>query len=198
MTESDDLRELTERYPALSDLRRFSRLLARITWFRDIGDPLDEALTALAEDYAAGLGFPDAAPAVVLCWEDARSALETRDYNSPAWEAEEQLRMGLLQRAREAIPDPVLAAALGHIGEVAAGAAEAGAHDIARFLQIADPDFPRLATGSAVQAAHQAGLLLAAADSDAAQADHPFALKLRIFERGRWPLGIAGLSLNIF
>ncbi|MFQ5347900.1 MAG: hypothetical protein ACE5ED_08680 [Rhodothalassiaceae bacterium] len=198
MTESDDLRELTECYPALGDLARFSRLLARISWFRDIGDPLDAEVSALAEGYAAGLGFPDAAPAVVLCWEDARPALETRDDNSPAWEAEEQLRMGLLQRAREAIPDPVLATALGRIGEVAAAAAEAGAQDIARFLQISDPVFPRLATGSAVQAAHQAGLLLAAAAGAAAEADHPFALKLQLFERGRWPLGIAGLSLNIF
>ena len=53
----------------------------------------------------------------------------------------------------------------------------------------------RLATGAAVQTCHQAALLLAA---QGGAPDHPFALKLQLFEHGRWPLGIVGMSLNIF
>ena len=29
-------------------------------------------------------------------------------------------------------------------------------------------------------------------------ADHPFSLKYQLFESGRWPIGIAGSSFNIF
>ena len=64
------------------------------------------------------------------------------------------------------------------------------------------------ASGSASQACHHAALTLLAAGIDDPYADpddppvdpdnHPFMLRFRLFERGRWPLGITGNSLNIF
>ena len=56
-----------------------------------------------------------------------------------------------------------------------------------------------LAVGSAVQAAHQAALVLvAAAGADMDVERHPFAAKFRLFEFGRWPVGVAGRSFNLF
>ncbi len=195
MTAATQPDSLFETYPTLRAVHRFAHLVARLSWFHDIGDPMDAVLRERALDYAAALGFPDVTPAVLVRWEDAAAALETRDYDSPAWEAEEQLRMALTAEALTAIPEAALRPALESVEAIAAEAADAGARDIARFLQIGDPDFVRIATGAAVQACHQAALLLAVQDG---AADHPFALKLRLFEHGRWPLGIVGMSLNIF
>ncbi len=195
MTSAAQPESLLGTYPTLRAVHRFAHLVARMSWFHDIGDPMDETLRGKALDYASALGFPDVTPAVLVRWEDAAAALETRDYNSPAWEAEEQLRMALTADAAAVIPETALRAALESVAAIAAEAADAGARDIARFLQIGDPDFVRIATGAAVQACHQAALLLAA---QGGAADHPFALKLRLFEQGRWPLGIVGMSLNIF
>ena len=51
-----------------------------------------------------------------------------------------------------------------------------------------------VAAGAAAQAAYQAALVLA---TDG-EADHPFALKFRLFEAGRLPLGITGNTFNLF
>ncbi len=51
------------------------------------------------------------------------------------------------------------------------------------------------AAGAGVQACHNAALLLLAGR---AEDDHPFALKYRLFERGRWPVALIGSSLHLF
>ena len=57
----------------------------------------------------------------------------------------------------------------------------------------------QLAVGAAVQAAHQAALvLIAAADPGFDADDHPFTAKFRLFEFGRWPVGVIGSSFNLF
>lgn len=193
MHDSEDFETFGEQ-PELAALGRFIRLVPGLPWFRHVGDPLDSRLRQDAANYSAALGFPEAEPAVLALWEDAVAACETLDYNAPAWEAEEQLRASLEASAGERHDEELLRLALTHLSAVAAEAAEAGARDIAGFLEIRDPDFVRLATASAVQACHQAALLLAAGE----EADHPFSFKFRIFEHGRWPLSICGTSLNIF
>ena len=63
-----------------------------------------------------------------------------------------------------------------------------------------EEDVHNLSVGSAVQAAHNAALTLlaAAADPDLDADEHMFALKYRLFEQGRWPVSVVGLSFNIF
>ena len=41
-------------------------------------------------------------------------------------------------------------------------------------------------------------LLAAAADPELDADEHLFALKFRLFEQGRWPVSVIGLSFNIF
>lgn len=152
---------------------------------------------ALFEDgcrFAAALGFPEARPAILALWEDAAGAAESLDFNSPAWEAEEQLRMALLNDALELVDEQALELVLTHISAIASDAAGKEAEDVRNFLQIDDDAFVRAATGAAVQICHQAALVLAAGNGP----EHVFSLKYQIFEHGRWPVAITGGSLNIF
>ncbi|MDP7547839.1 MAG: hypothetical protein QGF20_11140, partial [Alphaproteobacteria bacterium] len=61
---------------------------------------------------------------------------------------------------------------------------------------IDDTELIRAAAGAAAQGIYQAGLLLAAENED--DEHHAFALKYRLFESGRWPIGVVGNSFHIF
>ncbi len=163
-------------------------------WFRAIGDPLDQGLLDDARQYLDSLGFPEAEPALIPNWEDAAFAAESADWNSAAWEAEEQLRAHLIDMVHEEIDAVTVEVALTYVSGIASDAAMGGIREAADFLQIADEAFAQAAVGAAVQACHLAALVLAAGGT----ADHPFSLKFQLFESGRWPIGIAGNSFNIF
>lgn len=190
----ESISEIFETYPSLEPLGRFAQLIPGTPWFRHIGDPLDTELQAACRGYAEALGFPEAEPAVIALWKEAAGALENTDINPPAWEEEEQLRAALTEDAVAATDETALGMCLNYIAGVAADAAAAGARDTGRFLQIDDENFERLATGAAAQVCHQAALVLIGGGGP----EHPFSLKYRLFEHGRWPLGIIGTSLNIF
>ena len=198
MADDDDLTEVFERYPTLAGVSRFAQLIGRVPWFRAVGDPLDAPTRQDARRYLAALGFPDAEPALVPLWEDAAVAAESVDWNSPAWEAEEQLRAAVTADALELVDEAALELVATHLAGVAGEAATAGAIEASEFLQIDDEAFVRAAAGAAVQACHNAGLVLAAGGPGDLDADHPFSLKFQLFEAGRWPLGLIGLSFNIF
>jgi len=192
--DQETLNEIFETHPELKPVARFAQLIPKTLWFRHIGDPLDDALVADCRGYAQGLGFPDAEPAVVVLWEEAKGVLESTDVNPPAWEEEEQLRAGLVAAACETVEEAKLTFVLDYVAGVAVQAAQSGAEDMRRFLNIGDESFLRLATGTGAQICHQAALVLVGNGG----AEHPFSLKYRLFEHGRWPLGIIGSSLNIF
>ena len=59
---------------------------------------------------------------------------------------------------------------------------------------LADAGLVKSAAGSASIAVHHAALGLAAGQSGA----HPFAAKFRLFQAGRWPLGIYGNVFYVF
>ncbi|GER05989.1 hypothetical protein GCM10007972_07390 [Iodidimonas muriae] len=191
---ADDLNDIFEQYPTLAPLSRFCRLIGQTPWFRHVGDPISDDLRLDGQLYAAALGFPEAEPAVLALWEDAAGAAESADFNSPAWEAEEQLRMALVHEALQQVDDNALDVALTHVAAVAADAANRGAEDVRGFLLIDDEAFVRAATGAAVQMCHQAALVIASGG----EGEHVFSHKFQIFEQGRWPIGIIGSTLNIF
>ena len=62
------------------------------------------------------------------------------------------------------------------------------------FWGVEDVELLNAAAGAALHAAHGAALSLVAGADD----DHPFRRKFALFTRGRWPIGIAGLTFNIF
>lgn len=191
--EFDDDAEL-EDYPGLLAVAQFARMMDQVAWFSDLGEPLDERQQDLALDYLAALGFPDCDVAPIEDWETATEAAMTTDLNSDWWEAEEQQRMFLLSEACQRADEEAVMLALTHVTSRAAEGAQQAAALAANQAGIYDEEVINAVAGAVLQAVHQAALVLAAEAED----DHPFALKYRLFEQGRWPLGISGRSFNLF
>lgn len=199
MTTFDDWPEdepaLLEQFPTLAAVAQFTKMIRGVSWFGAVGDPLGAVERQDAADYAAALGFPQAMVATVADWDEAEAAARNPEWNTDWWEAEEQLRAALTAAALDMVGDQetlmaTLTTVTGTASEVvhAAAGRAAGRHDVA------DQALIRAAAGAATQASYQAALVLAAG----AEADHAFAVKFRLFEAGRWPLGIIGMTLSLF
>lgn len=180
--------------PALTLLYRFGQAAERVRWFAALGAPLDAAAAAAARAYLDALGFPDARIAPVTDFAEAGAAAESLDWDNAAWEAEESLRADLTAQAAARFGEAALTEALVAVRARAGAAARIGADEAAAMFGEQDDALINAAVGAAIQACHQAALVLAAG----ADIDHPFAHKFRLFEAGRWPVGLAGLSLNLF
>jgi hypothetical protein len=188
-----------EDYPTLVAVARFARALERVDWFTLLGEPLSEDEEDEALDYLQALGFPDAMVVPVADWEEAESCAANPDWNSAWWEAEEQSRAALLSDALEILDEEEVTAALNDVTGRALELAGSAAAAAAARAGVDDEALIRAAAGAAVQGAYQAALVyLAGAGLDEDEDEHPFAIKFRLFEAGRWPLGVVGASFNIF
>lgn len=183
-----------EEYPTLRSVVRFNKLLSSVHWFQDLGEPLDKETQDTARYFADALGFPDAYVALVEDWEEASYAAANPDWNTEGWEAEEQLMATLTNQALELMSEEDLGMALTHVAATASPLIDDVVEALADEHGLADQAFLTAAKGAALQACHQSALVLAAGEEDT----HPFALKYRLFELGRWPIGITGNSFNIF
>lgn len=194
-----DLEGLERELPALARVRRFAHTLTGVPWFANLGEPMTPGARAAARTYAEGLGFPDAEVAILVDWEDAAGAAEPNDWNSPAWEAEELLRADLTTRALDVLSEDALKIAMAMIADRVSEPAREAMEQASFIWDIEDEAQQQLAVGAAVQAAHQAMLvLIASIDPDFDADDHPFTAKFRLFEFGRWPVAVTGSSLNVF
>ena len=186
-------------FPGLMAVSQFARMLRGVPFFGMIGEPLDERELILAEDYLLGLGFPEASVAQVTDFEAAEEAIRSHDFNTSFWEAEEQARMALYGEAVEKADEEVLTMALTFVGHEAAEPIQFAAEAALDAFDIQDDELLRAAAGAAQQACHLVALVLAAEfEDDEDQERHPFALKYRLFEMGRWPLGLVGASYYLF
>lgn len=183
-----------EAIEGLRAVARMARLIPAIGWFGAVGQPLEPSEIADAESYIEGLGFLGAHVAGIESWPAAAAAAQDPDWSPEWWEAEEQARAALLEAAQGLYPEHDLMVALTHVSTKAGEVAHGKAAIAAARAGIADEALIRAAAGAAAQAAYQAALVLAA-DGDA---EHPFAVKFRLFEAGRWPLGLVGNTFNLF
>ncbi len=179
---------------ALSAIRRLGEVIGHMPWFSRIGQKLRAEEEALAQRYLDMLGFPDAAPVTVGDWAEAGDAASNLDLNSEGWEVEEQLRADLTREALEHFDEDSLSDALSYVTEAAGPVVVETVASAASLWPVEDDAVIEAATGAAVQACYQAALVLAAQ----AVEDHPFALRFRLFELGRWPVGLSGRTFNIF
>ena len=196
----DDFEALERELPALRRVSRFARSLAGIPWFANLGERLTPGAKAAAMRYLDGLGFPDAGVAILVDWEDAAAAAESLDWSSPAWEAEELLRADLTAKALELLSEEAVTLAMTVIASRVAEPAREAMEQASFIWDVEDEASRQLAVGAAVQAANQAALVLlaAAADPELDAEHHAFAAKFQLFEFGRWPVGVMGLSFNLF
>ena len=190
----DDLDALEEEIPLLRGVRAFAEEAALMPWFANLGRPLDKEVKALSRAYLDGLGFPDAEVARITEWEDALDAASGFDFDNPQWEAEEGLRAALANEALERLSEHGLTIALTHVSAVLGERIGSAVREAASFAEIDDDELLNSAAGAAIQAAHNAVLALIAEED----ADHPFHRKFALFTHGRWPIGLAGLSFNLF
>lgn len=175
-------------------LTRFAAITERVRWFAHLGEPVGPDIRATGRAYLDALGFPDAEIAPLAEFSDAAIAAESLDWDGPAWMVEEHLRASLTAQALSTFDEDGLNAALVEIRARAGAAARIGIDEAAALFDETDEALINAAVGAATQACHQAALVLAAGADD----DHPFAHKFRLFEAGRWPIGVVGNSLNLF
>jgi hypothetical protein len=194
-TEAQDalIEELVERQPAIALVRRFASGASRAPWFARLGDALNAEDMEAAEAYLAALGFTDAEPARVGTWEDAIAAAESLDWDSEGWAREEAMRAGLTGEALETLTEEEFEVVTGYVTSTVAPQIKAAAEEVARLSDLDDVEILNAAVGAGVQATHAALLVLLAGEEN-----HPFTHRYRLFARGRWPMGVAGMTLNIF
>ncbi len=183
-------------YPGLQSVAQFAQMVTSVPWFTALGAELDEREINIAEDYLIGLGFPDTEISLAESWDDAAAAAADLDWNDLAWEAEEQLRMALIAEACDRFDEEVVTLALNHVSNQAIEAIKAAVEASAQIDRIADGDLLQAAIGAAAQSCYQAALVLTAEHED--EERHPFAQKYRLFEHGRWPIGVVGGSFHLF
>jgi hypothetical protein len=188
-----------ETLEGLRGVARLAKLAAALPWFASVGRPLSPEETDLAEAACAGFGFFDARIGATENWAEAAEQAEAQSDEAQAdpafWEAEEQARHALLDQAGAIYPQHELMVALTHAATKAGEAARRQATRMAKPGRGFPPEeWIQAASAAAAQAAYQAALVLAAEAED----DHPFALKFRLFERGRWPLGLIGNTYSVF
>lgn len=181
-------------YRRLTAMAKFALRINEIPWLSRVGQPLSQEDTGFAEAYLNALGFPGAYVSAVETWEEAAGFAENPDWNTEWWEAEEQLRAGLVTQAAEDIDEADLTNALNHIAGQAAGVATEVVSGAAIDAGYNDDEFVTAVAGTMVAACYAAGLVLAAG----AEEEHPFALKFRLLETGRFPLGVIGTTFSLF
>ncbi len=192
-----DFDALLEEAPRLYRVRAFAEALKGEGYFARLGEPLDAGDRAAARAFLDGLGFPDVEPAPLGDWDDAAEAALSLDIDGDGWEAEEMARAALTVAALEVVTEEGVGVALALVSDVVGRTAKAAAEDAAALGDSADRHLHTAAVGGAVQAAHGAALALIAAETGEDAAAHPLFARHQLYIRGRWPVGLAGRSLNI-
>lgn len=186
--------EMLNELPIMNEVSKAIAMLKRIDWFHHVGDAIDHETREVAQDYMNFLGFNYSELYIVQDWDEVFPLMETNNYQTGAWEAEEAMRAGLTFRAAEQLSEPAmeflfqfLAAALNehiddHITEVFAN------------WELDDSQLKNLMMGTAMQACHTYILAKTFGDDDY----HPFILRIKLYASGHWPMGFSGDSLAVF
>lgn len=199
MDMDDDYAQMVEELPHLYRARAFLESLSGLQLFVRTGERLSDQDKALARSFLDGLGFPEAEPAALLHWGEALSVAESLDNDPFAWEAEEQLRLGLAERAVTQTSEEAV--------QMLGSAAVAQVADIAKAQvmevvpsHLLEDEVQNALVGHATRAAHGA-MLAVLAGADEPQGDdpnHPLITLFALYRAGRWPIGLMGQTFNIF
>ncbi len=192
-----DFVALLQEIPLLYRARGFAEQLIETPLFVRLGEPLDARDRRLARAFLDGLGFPDAEAAALGNWEDAADAALALDVDPAGWEAEELMRAAATDAVLARLDEEALRTGLTLIAEKAGEAAKRAAEEADSLWDIEDAGLLNAAAGGFVQAAHTAALAMLAADDDVDDVQHPFLDRFALFGRGRWPIGLAGLTYNV-
>ena len=189
---ADIAQQTSARLAPLDALRTRIRVAS---WFAAVGEELTTAERWDARAYLAALGFAETGVSAVPSWPEAAVIAKSPGWSRQWWDREEVERSTLLARVSAQIPEHELMAALSRVMELAASLTHGAAAIAASRAGIADQSLSRVAAGAAAQSAYQAALATIAHDD---ANEHPFSVKFRLFEAGRWPLGISDNAFHLF
>ena len=157
-------------------------------WFSCLGEPVTDADQADAQGVIDGLLAGDLGIAWVGDLNAAAALLQRTDHLRSWADAEDEEIRRLTGRAEAIFGAGDTTDGLNRVMHRASDAAVGPAAVACARAGIASEALPKVAAGSAAQAAHGMALVLGAG----AEAHHPFAARFRLFAGGRWPLAAAG------
>jgi thioesterase domain-containing protein len=170
-----------------------AKLAPEPLWFARSGTPptADES-RALAER----LIIPGLHDEIVIVdrWTDAIRILAQAEHDGRDWDAREEERAALWERAAEQLLESELLERLAQIRERAAEALSSAADRAATRLDIADPRFVAEAKAAGQLALQHAVL----AELTAAPTAHPFRALFAVFAAGRWPIAALDGRIHVF
>ncbi|MSP52268.1 MAG: hypothetical protein EXQ91_07755 [Alphaproteobacteria bacterium] len=179
-------------YPSLVAGVRFMKSIGSVPWFARAGEPLDEETIADAQAYAEALGFMDVTVAAVE-WSEVASLADEADIDPRSIEVE--LATVLANEAAAEVGGDNVVAVMADTRNAIDKAVLPLIRQCLKTLDVdGNPDQIVEAALDVAQRSFQGALLVILA---LAPEDHVFARKFRLFERGRWPLGIIGNTFHV-
>ncbi|MBV8167816.1 MAG: hypothetical protein JO021_13560 [Alphaproteobacteria bacterium] len=179
---------------SLGAVAALERRAAAVAWFAAVGTPLTSGARADADAWLQSLGRADVMVDGVPDWAAAKALADAPGWDQAWWVAEERQRTALLAEATARHGRAPLFDALTRVTQAASDPAHDRAVDALGRAGLADAGLARAAAGAATQAGYLAALALAAGQPPT----HAFLAKFRLFEAGRWPLGIVSAQLWVF
>jgi hypothetical protein len=158
-----------------------------VPWFASCGNPISDAERAAADGYLKGLSLGVMPIEGVAGWAEAAAITQRGDWSQAWWRAEEASAKALHRSASSLLGETPLLVSLSAVTLAAANLYGNASRALAS-AEIDDPMLARVCAGAAALACHQMGLAIAAQGG----AQHPLALKYRLYAGGRWLLGVMG------
>ena len=119
-------------------------------------------------------------------WQAAGEIIRRTDFTPAWWDGEDRMATELMDEAVQSLGREAVGRRLADIEHAASDHLQGVASTALARAGLADAGLGKSAAGSATIAVHQAALALATGQTGA----HPFAAKFRLFQAGRWPLGV--------
>jgi hypothetical protein len=178
---------------------------AAAAWFSRLGGAFSSSDIAAARAYLNALAYPPSLPIVpVAGWLAAERIVRDAEWDRAWWELEERervrltsettARLGSTQVLERLTAATELASDVVHSAAAAAALRDASGDDVIRAASGADDAMIRAASGAAIMSLHEMALARLAGCGP----DHLFMRKYRLFESGRWPLGVLDGAFHLF
>ena len=185
---------MLEELPIMNEVSKAIAELKRVDWFHHVGDKIDAETRETAHDYMNFLGFNYANLHILTDWDEVFPVMETNNYQTGAWEAEEAMRAALTFHAAEQLAPEAMNFLFSFLAAAMNEHIEDHITEIFAIWELEDNQLKTLMMGSAMQASHT--YILAKTFGD--DPYHPFILRIKLYASGHWPLGFSGDSLAIF
>lgn len=166
-------------------------------WFVRLGEPLVAIEVSAARDYCSALSYPlDLSVRSVGSWDDAERIIRAKDWDRDWWERESRERQRLTSVVRERLDAAVVMSLLTAASDASDTAIESAiGQALVRAHRGESHDaMMRAAGGAASMALHEFALARLAGCGP----EHLFVRKYRLFEMGRWPLGVLHGAFYLF